>query len=187
MEEEDPDDLYGPQEVVEVSEERAPLEIVDLTAETDVSTDRAEDAPAQENVELLRVREPLREIQSSEHQVSGQRCVRSLGRIKKTTPYLLRTGMRRVQDTCNPARRRHYPQAAAIQTTSLVLSESSDEESSDSDATWGWCLDSNDQGRAEQVARGQIIVRSCGSAGDQLGLGSRRGPKALGRSASAGV
>ena len=39
----------------------------------------------------------------------------------------------------------------AIQTTALVLSESSNEESSGSDATWGWCSDSNDQGWAEQV------------------------------------
>ena len=59
--------------------------------------------------------------------------------------------MRQVQDTCNPGRRRRYPRPAALQTTALVLSESNNEESSDSNATWGWCSDSNDQGRAEQL------------------------------------
>ena len=88
--------------------------------------------------------------------------------------------MRRVQDTCNPGRRRHYPQPAAIQTSALVLSESSNEESSNSNATWGWCLDSNDQKRAEQVAQSQIIVRSCGGPSDQPGVGSGGGPKVLG-------
>ena len=58
-----------------------------------------------------------------------------------------------MQATCNPGRRRHYLRPATLQTSALVLSESSNEESSNSDATWGWCLDSNDQGWAEQVAR----------------------------------
>ena len=92
-----------------------------------------------------------------------------------------------MQDTSNPERRRRYPQPTAIQTSALVLSESSDEESSDSDATWGCCLDSNDQGWAEQVAQSQIIVRSCGGPSDQPGVGSGGGPKALGRSSSAGL
>ena len=46
-----------------------------------------------------------------------------------------------MQDTCNPGRRRRYPRPTTIQTSALVLSESSDEESSNSDATWGWCSD----------------------------------------------
>ena len=71
--------------------------------------------------------------------------------------------------------------------TSLVLSESSDKKSSGSDVTWGWCLDSNDQGQAEQVAQSQIIVHLCGGAGDQPGVGSGRGLKAPGRSSSAGL
>ena len=112
---------------------------------------------------------------------------RLLGKIKKTAPYLLQTGMHRVQDTCNPGRRRHYPRPTTIQTTALILSESSNEESSDSDATWGWCSDSNDQERAEQVARNQIIVCSCRGPGNQPGVGSGGGPKALGRSSSAGL
>ena len=62
--------------------------------------------------------------------------------------------MRRVQDTCNPGRQRRYLQPAAIQTSALIIPESSNEESSGSDATWGWCSDRNDQGQAEQVARG---------------------------------
>ena len=95
MEDDDPEDLYGSQEVARESEDRPPLEVVDLTAETEVPTDRAEEAPAPENVEPLPVREPLREIDpSAGHRVSGQRCIRSLGRIRKTAPYLLRTGMR---------------------------------------------------------------------------------------------
>ena len=59
MEVDDPDDLYGLQEVARESEDRPPLEVVDLTAETEVPTDRAEEAPAPENVEPLPVREPL--------------------------------------------------------------------------------------------------------------------------------
>ena len=153
MEDDNPDDLYGSQEVAGESEDRPPLEVVDLTAETEVPTDRAEEAPAPENMEPLPIHEPLQEIDPlAGHRVSGQHCIRSLGRIKKTTPYLLRTGMRRVQDTCNPGRQRCYPRPAAMQTSALILSESSDEESSNYDATWGWCSDSNDQGRAEQVA-----------------------------------
>ena len=105
MEDDDPDDLYGSQEVARNSEDRPSLKVVDLTAESEVPTDRAEEAPALENVEPLRIREPLREIDpSAGHQVSGQRCICSLGRIRKTAPYLLRTGMRRVQDSCNPGR-----------------------------------------------------------------------------------
>ena len=105
MEDDDPDDLYGLQEVAGDSEDRPSLEVVDLTAESKVSTDRAEEAPVPENVEPLPVRKPLQEIDPlAGHQVSGQRCIHSLGRIKKTAPYLLRTGMRRMQDTCNPGR-----------------------------------------------------------------------------------
>ena len=188
MEDDDPEDLYGSQEVAGESEDRPPLEVVDLTVETEVPMDQAEDEPAPENVEPLPVREPLREIDPlAGHRVSGQCCICSLGRIKKTTSYLLRTGIRQVQDTCNPGRQRRYPRPAAIQTSALVLSESSNEESSDSDATWGWCLDSNDQGQAEQVARSQVIVHSGGGPSDQPGVGSRGGPKALGRSSSAGL
>ena len=76
-----------------------------------------------------------------------------------------------MQDTCNLAQRRCCPRPATIQMTALVLSGSSDEESSDSDATWGWCSDSNDQGQAEQVAQSQIIVHLCRGAGDKLGVG----------------
>ena len=94
MEDDDPDDLYGLQGVARDSEDRPSLEVVDLTAESKVPTDRAEEAPAPENVEPLPVREPFREIDpSAGHQVSGQRCIRSLGRIRKTAPYLLQTGM----------------------------------------------------------------------------------------------
>ena len=82
---------------------------------------------------------------------------------------------------------RCYPRPAAIQTSAHVFSESSDEESSGSDATWGWCSDSNDQGQAEQVAQSHIIVRSCGGPGDQPSVGSGGGLKALGRSSSAGL
>ena len=39
MEDEDPDNLYGLQEVTGESEDRPPLEVVDLTAETKVPTD----------------------------------------------------------------------------------------------------------------------------------------------------
>ena len=92
-----------------------------------------------------------------------------------------------MQDTCNPGRRRHYPRPTAIQTSALIISESSNEESSGSDATWGWCSDSNDQGWAEQVAQSQIIVHLCGGPGNQPGVGSGRGLKALGRSSSAGL
>ena len=168
-----PEDLYGSQEVARDSKDRPSLEVVNLTAESEVPMDRAEEEPAPENVEPLPAHEPLWEIDpSAGHQVSGQRCICLLGRIRKTAPYLLQTGMRRVQDTCNPGRRRHYPQPAAIQTSALVLSESSNKESGDSDATWGWCSDSNDQGRAEQVARSQIIVRSGGGPSDQPGVRS---------------
>ena len=185
MEDDDPDDLYGSQEVVGESKDRPPLEVVNLTAEAEVPTDRVEEAPAPENMEPLPVRKPLWEIDPlAGHRVSGQCCIHSLGRIKKTTPYLLRTGMRRVQDL---GRQRRYPRPAALQTSALVLSESSDKESSDSDATWGWCLDSNDQGRAEQVARSQVIVRSGGGPSDQPGVRSGGRPKALGRSSSAGL
>ena len=94
MEDDDPEDLYGSQEVAGESKDRPPLEVVDLTAETKVPTDRAEDKPAPENVEPIPVRKPLWEINpSAGHRVSGQRCIRSLGRIKKTAPYLLQKGM----------------------------------------------------------------------------------------------
>ena len=90
MEDDDPEDLYGSQEVARDSEDRPPLKVVDLTAESKVPTDRAEEAPAPENVEPLPVHKPLREIDPlAGHRVSGQRCIRSLGRIKKTAPYLL--------------------------------------------------------------------------------------------------
>ena len=105
MEDDNPDDFYGSQEVARESEDRPPLEVVDLTAETKVPMDRAEEAPTPENVEPLPVRKPLREIYpSAGHRVSGQRCIRLLGRTKKTAPYLLRSDMRQVQDTCNPGR-----------------------------------------------------------------------------------
>ena len=90
MEDDDPEDLYSSQEVAGESEDRPPLEVVDLTAETEVPMNRVEDEPALENTEPIPVREPLREIDpSAGHRVSGQRCICSLGRIKKTTPYLL--------------------------------------------------------------------------------------------------
>ena len=105
MKDDDPDDLYGPQEVAGESEDRPPLEVVDLTAETKVPTDQVEDKPAPENMEPIPVCKPLQEIDPlAGHRVSGQRCIRSLGRIRKTAPYLLRMGMRQVQDTCNPGR-----------------------------------------------------------------------------------
>ena len=62
MEDDNPDDLYGSQEVAGESKDRPPLEVVDLTAKTEVPTDRAEEAPAPENVEPLPVRKPLQEI-----------------------------------------------------------------------------------------------------------------------------
>ena len=90
MEDDNPDDLYSLQEVARESEDRPPLEVVNLTAETEVPTDRAEDEPAPENVEPLPVCKPLWEIDPlAGHQVSGQCCIRLLGRIKKTAPYLL--------------------------------------------------------------------------------------------------
>ena len=94
MEDDDPDDLYGSQEVAGDSEDRPSLKVVDLTAESKVPMDRAEEAPAPENVEPLPICEPLREIDpSAGHRVSGQCCIHSLGRIRKTAPYLLRTSM----------------------------------------------------------------------------------------------
>ena len=90
MEDDNPDDLYGPQEVAGESEDRPPPEVVDLTAETKVPMDQVEDEPAPENTEPIPVRKPLREIDpSAGHQVSGQHCIHSLGRIKKTASYLL--------------------------------------------------------------------------------------------------
>ena len=62
MEDDDPEDLYGLQEVAGESEDRPPLEVVNLTAETEVPTDRAEDKPAPENMEPIPVRKPLWEI-----------------------------------------------------------------------------------------------------------------------------
>ena len=90
MEDDNPEDLYGSQEVAGESDNRPPLEVVDLTAETKVPTDQAEDEPAPENVEPIPVREPLQEIDpSAGHRVSGQHCIHLLGRIRKTAPYLL--------------------------------------------------------------------------------------------------
>ena len=40
MEDDDPEDLYGSQEVAGESEDRPPLEVVDLTAETEVPMDQ---------------------------------------------------------------------------------------------------------------------------------------------------
>ena len=51
MEDDNPDDLYGLQEVTGESEDRPPLEVVNLTAETEVPMDQAEDKPAPENAE----------------------------------------------------------------------------------------------------------------------------------------
>ena len=65
MEDDDPEDLYGLQEVTRDSKDRPPLEVVDLTAESEVPRDRAEEAPAPENVEPLPICEPLREIDPS--------------------------------------------------------------------------------------------------------------------------
>ena len=39
MEDDNPEDLYGPQEVAGESKDRPPLEVVNLTAETKVPTD----------------------------------------------------------------------------------------------------------------------------------------------------
>ena len=90
MEDEDPDDLYCLQEVAGESEHRPPLEVVDLTAETEVPTDQVEDEPAPENTEPIPVRKPLQEIDpSAGDRVSGQHCIHSLGRIQRTAPYLL--------------------------------------------------------------------------------------------------
>ena len=65
MEDDDPEDLYGQQEVAGESEGRPPLEVVDLTAETEVPMDQAEDEPALENAEPIPVHEPLQEIDPS--------------------------------------------------------------------------------------------------------------------------
>ena len=55
MEDNNPEDLYGSQEVAGESKDRPPLEVVNLTAETEVPMDRAEDEPAPENMEPLPV------------------------------------------------------------------------------------------------------------------------------------
>ena len=65
MEDDDPEDLYSLQEVARESEDRPPLEVVNLTAETEVPMDRAEDKSALENVEPIPVHEPLWEINPS--------------------------------------------------------------------------------------------------------------------------
>ena len=65
MEDEDPDNLYSMQGVSGESEDRPPLEVVNLTAETKVPTDQAEDKPASENMELIPACEPLWEIDPS--------------------------------------------------------------------------------------------------------------------------
>ena len=65
MEDDDPEDLYSSQEVTGESEDRPPLEVVNLTAETKVPMDRAEDEPAPENMEPIPVHEPLWEIDPS--------------------------------------------------------------------------------------------------------------------------
>ena len=62
MEDDDPEDLYGLQVIAGESKDRPPLEVVDLTAETEVPTDQVEDEPAPENMEPIPVREPLQEI-----------------------------------------------------------------------------------------------------------------------------
>ena len=62
MEDDNPEDLYSLQAAAGESEDRPPLEVVDLTVETEVPMDRAEDEPAPENVEPIPVCEPLREI-----------------------------------------------------------------------------------------------------------------------------
>ena len=65
MEDDDPEDLYGSQEVAGESEDRPPLEVVNLTAETKVPMDQVEDEPALKNVEPIPVHEPLWEIDPS--------------------------------------------------------------------------------------------------------------------------
>ena len=65
MEDDNPKDLYGLQEAAGESKDRTPLEVVDLTVETEVPMDRAEDEPALENMEPIPVCEPLREIDPS--------------------------------------------------------------------------------------------------------------------------
>ena len=65
MEDDDPEDLYGSQEVAGESEDRPPLEVVNFTAETEVPTDQAEDEPAPENTEPIPVCKPLQEIDPS--------------------------------------------------------------------------------------------------------------------------
>ena len=65
MEDDDPEDLYGSQEVAGESKDRPPPGVVNLTAETEVPMDRVEDEPAPENVEPIPVHEPLREIDPS--------------------------------------------------------------------------------------------------------------------------
>ena len=65
MEDDNPEDLYGLQEVAGESKDRPPLEVVDLTAETKVPMDQAEDEPALENVEPIPVCKPLQEIDPS--------------------------------------------------------------------------------------------------------------------------
>ena len=59
MEGEDPDDLYSLQEVTGESKDRPPLEVINLTAETKVPPDQAEDEPAPENTEPIPVCKPL--------------------------------------------------------------------------------------------------------------------------------
>ena len=87
MEDDDPDDLYGSQEVAEESEDRPPLKVVDLTAETEVPMDWVEEAPAPENMVPLPVCKPLREIDpSAGHRVSGQRCIHSLWELCRRYP-----------------------------------------------------------------------------------------------------
>ena len=65
MEDDNPEDLYGSQEVTGESEDRPPHEVVNLTAETEVPMDRAEDEPALENVEPIPAHKPLRKIDPS--------------------------------------------------------------------------------------------------------------------------
>ena len=65
MEDDDPEGLYSSQEVTGEREDRPPLEVVDLTAETEVPTDQVEDEPAPKNMEPIPVHEPLREIDPS--------------------------------------------------------------------------------------------------------------------------
>ena len=67
MEDDDPDDLYGLQEVAGDSKDRPSLEVVDLTAESKVPMDQVEEAPAPENVEPLPIHEPLEIDPSAGH------------------------------------------------------------------------------------------------------------------------